>query len=44
MPILTPTIPLDKFTTFGDLLKYLRCRAHTSKATQYDEWVLFIMG
>jgi WD40 repeat protein len=27
MPVLTPAISLDKFTTFGDLLKYLRRRA-----------------
>ena len=27
MPVTTPAISLDKFTTFGDLLKYLRRRA-----------------
>ena len=27
MPVSTPAISLDKFTTFGDLLKYLRRRA-----------------
>ena len=27
MPVRTPAISLDKFTTFGDLLKYLRRRA-----------------